>query len=251
MPNAPDAIVLCGGAGTRLRSVTGEAPKSLATIGDRPFLELLLHQLRRHGFQRAILAVGYQRDLIRSHLGDRACGVTLEYSIESTPLGTGGALRNAIDLVSSDSVLIMNGDSYTDADLSAFAAEFHAARADMSVVVVPADGRADCGLVSVDSRNRVLGFKEKQTSTGNFHVNAGIYMATKRIFQDVTPAVRMSLEEELFPRWLAEGKYLRAFSHPGKCVDIGTPERYQTAQDILANVEIGQAISNPSGTIRA
>jgi D-glycero-alpha-D-manno-heptose 1-phosphate guanylyltransferase len=251
MPNAPDAIVLCGGAGTRLRSVTGEAPKSLATIGDRPFLELLLHQLRRHGFQRAILAVGYQRDLIRSHLGDHAHGLNLEYSIESTPLGTGGALRNAIDLVSSDSVLIMNGDSYTDADLSAFAADFHAAKADMSVVVVPADGRVDCGLVSVDSSNRVLGFKEKQTPTGNFHVNAGIYMAAKRIFQDVPPAVRISLEEELFPRWLAEGKFLRAFSHPGKCVDIGTPERYQAAQDILANVEIGQAISNPSGTIRA
>ena len=137
MPNVPDAIVLCGGAGTRLRCVTGEAPKSLATIGDRPFLELLLRQLRRHGFQRAILAVGYQRDLIRSHFGDRACGVTLEYSVESTPLGTGGALRNAIDLVSSESVLIMNGDSYTDADLSAFANDFHAAKADMSVARSP------------------------------------------------------------------------------------------------------------------
>src|SRR5271168_3913354 len=81
MPNVPDAIALCGGAGTRLRSVTGEAPKSLATIGDRPFLELLLHQLHRHGFQRAILAVGYQRDLIRSHLGDQAHGLDLEYSV--------------------------------------------------------------------------------------------------------------------------------------------------------------------------
>jgi NDP-sugar pyrophosphorylase family protein len=71
MPSVTDAIVLCGGAGTRLRSVTGEAPKSLATIGDRPFLEILLNQLRRHGFKHVILAVGYQRDLIRSYRWER------------------------------------------------------------------------------------------------------------------------------------------------------------------------------------
>src|SRR5437667_8523550 len=108
MPSAVDAIVLCGGAGLRLRSVTGDAPKSLASIGGRPFLDILLNQLRRHGFQHVILAVGYQRDLIRSHFDNRAHGMPLEYSIESTPLGTGGALRNAVDLIKSDSVLIMN-----------------------------------------------------------------------------------------------------------------------------------------------
>jgi NDP-sugar pyrophosphorylase family protein len=247
MPSAPDAIILCGGAGTRLRSVTGEAPKSLAAIGDRPFLELLLHQLRRYGFPRAILAVGYQRDLIRSHLGDRACGVTLEYSIEPTPLGTGGALRNAVHLLSSDSVLIMNGDSYTNADLANFSEDFRAVKPDMSVLVVPADGRVDCGLVSVDASSRVLGFKEKQTATGNFYVNAGIYMATKRILSEAATGVRVSLEEELFPHWLAEGKYIRAFSHDGQCVDIGTPERYQSAQDILANVEADETFPNPQG----
>ena len=247
MPNAPDAVILCGGAGTRLRSVTGEAPKSLATIGDRPFLDLLLHQLRRHGFEHVILAVGYQRDLIRSHLGDHAHGMSLEYSIESTPLGTGGALRNAVDFIASDSVLIMNGDSYTDADVSALASDFGAAHADMSVVVVPADGRVDCGLVSVDSSGRVLGFKEKQTATGNFYVNAGIYMATKRILSEVAPGARVSLEEELFPLWLSDGKHIRAFLHPGHCVDIGTPERYQSAQEILANVEAGESFPNPQG----
>lgn len=245
MPSVPDAILLCGGAGTRLRSVTGDAPKSLATIGNRPFLDILLHQLRRHGFQRVILAVGYQRELIRSHLGDQAYGLNLEYSEETSPLGTGGAIRKAAHLLTSDSVLIMNGDSYTNADLSAFANDFHGANADLSVLVVPADGRTDIGLVSVDPVGRVLGFKEKQTSSGNFHINAGIYMATKEILLDVIPAVRMSLEEELFPRWLADGKFIRAFSHPGRCVDIGTPERYENAQRILADVEVGEILSEP------
>jgi NDP-sugar pyrophosphorylase family protein len=139
----------------------------------------------------------------------------------------------------------MNGDSYTDGDLHAFAEDYRAAKADMSVLVVPADGRLDCGLVSVDSSRKVLGFKEKQTSAGTFHINAGIYIATKQLLHDVPPGLRLSLEEELFPRWLAEGKYIRAFSHAGCCVDIGTPERYQSAQEMLANVEIGETFSYP------
>jgi mannose-1-phosphate guanylyltransferase len=237
MPSVTDAIVLCGGAGTRLRSVTGEAPKSLATIGDRPFLDILLNQLRRHGFEHVILAVGYQRDLIRAHFDARMQDVSLEYSVESTPLGTGGALRNAADFVKSEAVLIMNGDSYTDADLSGFMAAHNASRADLSVVVVPTDGRVDCGLVSADANGRVLGFKEKQSATGMQYVNAGIYIVDKKILYEMPPNQRVSLEEELFPRLLAEGKNIRIFHYSGACVDIGTPERYLLAQRTLANVE--------------
>jgi mannose-1-phosphate guanylyltransferase len=237
MPSVTDAIVLCGGAGTRLRSVTGEAPKSLATIGDRPFLDILLNQLRRHGFEHVILAVGYQRDLIRSYFESSTQDLTLEYSVESTPLGTGGALRNAVDFVKSDALLIMNGDSYTDADLSGFVANHRQTKADLSVVVVPTDGRVDCGLVSVDPGGRVLGFKEKQSATGTQYVNAGIYMVEKKILYELPPNQRVSLEEELFPRWLAEGKNIRTFHHSGRCIDIGTPERYLRAQEILVNVE--------------
>jgi mannose-1-phosphate guanylyltransferase len=142
---------------------------------------------------------------------------------------------------------MMNGDSYTDANLSAFANDFYALRADMSVVVVPADGRVDCGLVSVDSTGRVLGFAEKQRAAGNFYANAGIYMAVKSILGEAAPGVRVSLEEELFPRWLAVGKHIRAFSHSGNCVDIGTPERYQIAQEILHNVEVGEALPHQPG----
>ena len=247
MPNVADAIVLCGGAGLRLRSVTGNTPKSLASIGGRPFLGILLSQLRRHGFQRAILAVGFQNDLIRSHFGDRAHGLRLEYSIESEPLGTGGALRKAADRLESNEALIMNGDSYTDADLSAFALDYDKAKADVSMLVVPADGRVDCGLVSVDAGGRVLGFSEKQAMTGKQFVNAGIYMATKHILSAISPGIQLSLEKELFPRWLAEGKHLRAFAHPGECVDIGTPERYQSAQVSLASVEDGGIASTPKG----
>jgi mannose-1-phosphate guanylyltransferase len=247
MPNVADAIVLCGGAGTRLRSVTGDAPKSLATIGDRPFLEILINQLRRHGFEHVILAVGYQRDLIRSHFDSRAHDMSLEYSVESTPLGTGGALRNAVDFVKAESVLIMNGDSYTDADLSGFVAGHRESRADLSVLVVPTDGRLDCGLVSVNPDSKVMGFKEKQSATGMQYVNAGIYMVAKKVLYEIPPNQPVSLEEELFPQLLAEGRNIRAFHHSGRCIDIGTPERYLHAQETLANVETGGILSAHKG----
>lgn len=239
MPNVADAIILCGGAGLRLRSVTGNAPKSLASVGGRPFLEILLHQLLRHGFDEVILAVGYQNDSIQTHFRDRADGPQIHYSVESTPLGTGGALRNAVDLMHSHNALIMNGDSYTDADLSLFLAKHESKRADMSLLTVPADGRTDCGLVSVDSEGKVLGFKEKQSPLGKQYVNAGIYVASKQILSEIPVGIQVSLESEMFPQWLNEGRKLRAFHHVGPCIDIGTPERYQSAQAMLANAEAG------------
>jgi NDP-sugar pyrophosphorylase family protein len=227
--------------------MTGDAPKSLATIGNRPFLDILLNQLRRHGFEHVILAVGYQRDLIRSHFDNRAHDISLEYSIESTPLGTGGALRNAVDFVKSEAVLIMNGDSYTDADLSGFVSDHREWRADLTVLVVPNDGRVDCGLVSVNPDGKVMGFKEKQSATGMQCVNAGIYIVDKKILYEMPSNQRVSLEEELFPRLLAEGKNIRAFHHSGRCIDIGTPERYLKAQETLANVEPGGVLSGHKG----
>jgi NDP-sugar pyrophosphorylase family protein len=234
-----DAIVLCGGAGLRLRNITGDAPKAMTSIGGRPFLELLLKQLRRHGFERTILAVGYQKDVIRSHFGNRGFEMSLEYSEETDPLGTGGALRKAADLIESDCALIMNGDSYTDADLCGFVLDHLKAGADASLIVVPADERADCGLVSVDENRNVVRFQEKQHLSGSQYINAGIYLVARTLLCEAPAGLKISLEEELFPRWLAEGKSIRAFVVPGKCIDIGTPERYQSAQDLLASAEAG------------
>ena len=162
MHNMPDAVILCGGAGLRLRSVIGAAPKGMAEVAGRPFLELLLRQLYRCDFRRAILAVGYQRDTIRMHFGDHAFGLDLVYSEEASPLGTGGALRNAEEWIESDSLLVMNGDSYTNVDLAHLSNRHREAVADATVVAVPADGRKDCGFVLLESAGRMKSFDEKQ-----------------------------------------------------------------------------------------
>jgi mannose-1-phosphate guanylyltransferase len=236
MPIVPEAIILCGGEGLRLRIVTS-GPKAMASVAGRPFLELLLRQLRRHGIQRVILAVGYQSDVIRSHFGERVFGLQLAYSIELIPLGTGGALRNAAHLIESDMVLVMNGDSYIDADLQALAIRHRESRADASVLVVPADERDDCGGVSLGSGNRLVAFKEKRKSPDARYMNAGVYILSREMFDDIPPGIQVSLEQEVFPRWLGEGRHVQAIVDPGACIDIGTPERYWSAQDNLAGVE--------------
>jgi NDP-sugar pyrophosphorylase family protein len=248
MRSVVDVILLCGGAGLRLRSVIGNAPKGMAEVGGRPFLELLLRQIKRHGFERVILAVGYQCDVIRKHFGERAFGLDVAYSVEASALGTGGALRNAARLATSKDALIMNGDSYTDADLHRFVTDHLASGAEVSVVVVPADGRGDCGTVNVHPNGRLAGFVEKESAANGRYANAGIYMASLQILNDI-PDGQVSLERELFPRWLEEGREIRAFVSPGTCVDIGTPERYGAAQDILATAEVATGGMQHGGSL--
>jgi len=238
----PDPIVLCGGAGLRLRSITAEGPKALAEIAGRPFLELPLRQLRRHGFQRAILAVGYRQEMIRSHFGTHAFGLDLIYSAEFSPLGTGGALRNAADLVPTKTLLVMNGDSYTDVDLIAFVRKHAETNADVLAVVVPGDERSDCGSVSLDANDNLVRFAEKQGPGSARFINAGIYVFSRPILEGIPVGIHLSLEKDLFPQWIEDGARIKAFIHTGMCVDIGTPDRYRLAQQALASAERESAV---------
>lgn len=243
MPSRPDPILLCGGAGLRLRSITAGAPKAMARIAGRPFLELPLRQLRRHGFQRAILAVGYRQDMIRSHFGNHAFGLELKYSAELSPLGTGGALRNAADLVPSETFLVMNGDSYTDIDLNDLVLKHEETKADVSLVVVPADERSDCGSVFLDANANLAQFGEKQRARSAPYINAGIYVLSRPILDSIPAGIEVSMEKDLFPRWIKDGARIKALIHSGPCVDIGTPQRYRLAQQVLASTEREAAAS--------
>jgi NDP-sugar pyrophosphorylase family protein len=234
----PDAIILCGGAGVRLKSVTGDGPKAMARIAGRPFLELLLRQLQRSCVRRVILAVGYRKENIASYFGSAAFGLDLIYSDEPYPLGTGGALRNAASLLQSDAALVLNGDSYTDADLCQLVAINYEAQADASVVVVQEHARVDCGSVVIDSNTWITEFREKCSSNHSIYVNAGIYALSNKLLLSIPGDTQISLEHDLFPRWLNDGKAIRAFVSTCPCIDIGTPERYQYAQAKLAGVEL-------------
>ena len=209
----------------------------MASVAGRPFLELLLRQLHRYGFPRAIMAVGYRREAIRSHFGTEAFGLNLAYSEETIPLGTGGALRNAVHLLESDCALVMNGDSYTDLDLGRFVAEHWAKKAGVSLAVVPADGRTDCGSVFADADGWLAGFAEKEDNTKAPYINAGIYLIPKSLLLEIPAGDQTSLERDLLPRWREERRSIHIFVGASACIDIGTPERFRDAQQSLAGVE--------------
>jgi NDP-sugar pyrophosphorylase family protein len=232
-----DAIILCGGAGLRLRPVTGTGPKSMASVSGRPFLELLLRQLERYGFRRVILAIGYRGAEIEAHFGARFGGMDLLYSNETSPLGTAGALRNAAAQVRSASCLAMNGDSYTDVDLAKFAAAHRESHADVSVVMAPVDERSDCGSIEVDGAGNLVQFLEKAQSPAARYLNAGVYAIAVPRLLEMPEGVAISLEREMFPRWIGRGLNVKGFVYSGKCIDIGTPDRYRLANEVLAGAE--------------
>lgn len=247
MPDRPDATILCGGAGLRLRSVIGNAPKSMAEVAGRPFLEFVLRQLRRHGFERAILAAGYQSAVIQSRLQALNCGLELLYSVESHPLGTGGALRNALGLVRSENVVVLNGDSYTDVDLAQLASTHEETKPDATIVVAPVDGRDDCGSVRLDADGRIMAFDEKKAISDVLYLNAGIYAISRHLLAEVPAGQEISLERELIPYWLRQGRRIQALICSGGCIDIGTPERYRSAQNLLAAAEMEAGEFQPRG----
>jgi NDP-sugar pyrophosphorylase family protein len=232
-----DAIILCGGAGLRLRPVVGTGPKSMASVSGRPFLELLLRQLQRYGFERAILAIGYRGAEIESHFGAKFGGMDLLYSNEISPLGTAGALRNAAAQVRSASCLAMNGDSYTAVDLAKFAAAHRASQADVSVVIAPVDERSDCGCIELDGAGNLVQFLEKAQSPAARYLNAGVYALALSRLIEMPAGVAISLEREMFPRWIRRGLKVKGFVYSGKCIDIGTPDRYRVANEVLAGAE--------------
>ena len=234
MPDLPDAVVLCGGAGLRLKSITGDLPKPMVSVGGRPFLEFLLLQLARHGFSRAILSAGYKHEVIRDHFGEKAFGMELVYSVETTPLGTGGALAQAAGKISSDLAVVMNGDSYANVDLGRLVVTHRADNADVTVVVT-AESRSDAGSVLLGENGRVTVFAEKSPVPNTRYQSAGIYVFRKSLCSSIRPTGKISLEEQLFPSWISEGRLIKAFLFSGECLDIGTPERYLKAQTFLAN----------------
>jgi mannose-1-phosphate guanylyltransferase len=214
----------------------GANPKSMAPIGGQPFLALLLNQLSQNGFERVILATGYRGEVIQEHFGNQASGLKVTYSFESSPLGTGGALRKAADFVTSDLVLVMNGDSYTEANLHQYVSSHLASETEVSIVVVPVDGRTDCGTVTLDPNAHIAEFVEKAGSPKAPYVNAGIYILPRTLLCEI-PDRPISLERELIPRWIQEARNIRGLVCQSTCVDIGTPERYCIAKRLLPSSE--------------
>lgn len=222
------AAILAGGLGSRLQPVVADRPKVLAPVGGRPYLTYLLDRLAAAGFREVVLLTGYRADLVWETLGANYAGLRLVHSREPRPLGTAGALRLALPYLSTPTVLLLNGDSFCNADLQRFRHSHRRRRAEVSLVVSRAEDTARFGRVRLRPNGRVLGFREKSAAGGPGWINAGIYLLRRPLIEEIEPGKVVSLEQALFPAWTRTRRFFGYRTRAG-CLDIGTPQSYAEA----------------------
>jgi D-glycero-alpha-D-manno-heptose 1-phosphate guanylyltransferase len=228
-PGLTEAIVLCGGLGTRLRSVVSDVPKPMAPIAGRPFLDYVLAYLKAEGIARVVLAAGYKHEVISDRYGVHWQGVDIAYSIEAEPLGTGGGLRQALGLLESDRGLVLNGDSLLLAPMAVLAPALHAG-ADL---VLTACWRADTeggGVCRLDA-DRLLGFEAGAAGTAGL-VNAGVYAIRRDLLAGLDLPAAFSFERDVLEPMAGRLDARVVISDAG-FIDIGLPQTYAAAQSLL------------------
>jgi NDP-sugar pyrophosphorylase family protein len=226
------AAILAGGFGTRLQSVLSDTPKVLAEASGRPFLTYVLEHLARAGFRSAVICTGYMADKVQDCFGDACGSLRLTYSKEDKPLGTAGALRLALPHIRSETILVMNGDSYIDADLVAYAEWFFQKEAEAALLLTKVSDTTRYGTVTVDKDEHITRFEEKTSGSEPGWINAGIYLIKKSLAASIPADKNYSLEHELFPS--LAGKKLLGYRCQAPFIDIGTPESYARAESFFA-----------------
>jgi NDP-sugar pyrophosphorylase family protein len=232
------AVVLAGGLGSRLRPAIGESQKVIARVSGRPFLLLILEQLSLAGIRRAVLCVGYKAETVIQAIGHSAFGIELAYSVEPSPMGTGGALRLGMEQARSPMILAMNGDSFVKLNLHAFIAEASSRPTAMLLAHVP--DTSPFGKVTLEDDGHISSFIEKSAAIGPGLVNAGIYLFDRNLMmQRIPPQTPCSIERDVFPL-LANMGLLYGVASNASFHDIGTPKSLAMAESYLHGIPHGQ-----------
>lgn len=223
------AVILAGGKGRRLLPYTAVFPKPLVPVGDRPVLAIVIEQLRQAGFTRLTLAVGHLAGLIQAYFGDGSrFGIHIDYSIESTPMGTAGPLGLLDDL--DDDFLVMNGDLLTDLDVGALVAAHRSAGAIGTIAVYRKTVDLTLGVLSLDADSRVIDYVEKPSI--DYMVSTGIYCFKPAVLEYLVPGVPCDLPD-LIRRMITSGQRVHGYRFEGNWLDIGRPEDYEAALNLF------------------
>ncbi len=230
------AVILVGGFGTRLKPLSINTPKAMMPVINVPFLEYVIRHLVQHNIRYIVLAMSHLAKPIEDYLGDGSrFGVNLTYTIEDTALGTAGAVKNAEKYLD-EAFFILNGDIFTDLDLTAMMT-FHLQRkAVATLALTPVDDPTHYGLIDTDTQNRVVRFLEKpswEQVTTNM-INAGTYILQPEVLAGIPPQEKFSFERQVFPSMLKQGAPIYAYPSSHYWIDIGTPRKYhQLNRDLL------------------
>jgi D-glycero-alpha-D-manno-heptose 1-phosphate guanylyltransferase len=230
-----DAIILAGGLGTRLKEVVNDVPKPMALVNGVPFLDYIIENLLRFNINRIILAVSFKYDVIIDYFGSKYKGIDILYSVEEDErLGTGGAIKKALEKTSGDYALILNGDTFLQINYKLIEQFFIANEPDILMVTKSMDNISRYGLV-VSNNNRVIQFREK----GNYkkgNINTGVYILHRHIFNNIL-ATKFSLETDILEKKIKE-LLIMNYNCSGYFVDIGVPEDYYKANIELSKLSV-------------
>ena len=226
--SVPDIVILCGGMGTRLRSVVQDVPKPMASVAGRPFLEILLSWFQEFGRLKVVLSTGYLARAIYDHFGESFGHVTLRYAVDPEPLGTGGAARAGARLCDSNTVLICNGDTFLDFDLLS-AAALCADTGEPVVIVTPVPDTERYGRIEFEGPS-LANFHGRGVSGEGF-ISGGIYLLPRLMLTRDDRPDPFSLEDFVFdPK---NPRRTHAFLAEGRFIDIGIPKDYEKAQTMF------------------
>ena len=224
---ADEAIILAGGFGTRLRGIVDDVPKPLAPVAGRPFLVWVLDRLAASGMRRCILATGYMSETIEQSIGMRWQGMDIAYSVESEPLGTGGAIALAATRLHGDAAHVLSGDTWLEYQPAALEAAARAVDAPMAIALARVDDVARYGAVDID-QHRITGFREKGEA-GPGWINAGCYFLGADALAALPAQDAFSFEQAVLQARTHAGE-VAAFTNTAGFIDIGVPEDYARAQ---------------------
>ena len=225
------AIILAGGLGTRLRSVVSDLPKCMAPVNQRPFLDYVIHYLQKNGISHFIFSVGYKSEAIIKHIQTSYPELRTDFAIEESPLGTGGAIQHALSFVNEEQAVVVNGDTIFEVDLHRMSEEHLHAAANCTLALKPMKDFERYGVVRINSKNQVTGFEEKKYYSEGL-INGGIYILNKSAFlQHHFPAI-FSFEKDYLEKYFEKEMMYGCVSN-SFFIDIGIPEDYERAQQLL------------------
>ena len=228
------AVVLVGGEGTRLRPLTETIPKPLIPLMDRPSLDHVLDHLARHGVHEVVLSSSYLEETFHAFIEGRHGDPRIVWITEGEPLGTGGAIVNAVQHLDPGPFVALNGDILTDLDLTAMLAFHRQRRAAATIALHRVDDARPFGLVPTEADGRVVEFREKPAELVPGDINAGTYVLEASALEGWRRGENVSIEREVFPSLIASGRPVYGFLSDAYWLDLGTPEKYLQAHfDLL------------------
>jgi len=226
------AVLLAGGRGTRLESVSGGLPKPLMLVGGRPFIEHVLDNLVKAGCDHIVIAASYKWELLRDHLGSSYKGCALGWSIETQPLGTGGAIRQAFKLFDLAAAFVQNADTLFRVNLDALEKQHLASRATVTVGLREVPDVARFGEVVIDEGGRIVLFSEKGRH-GRGLINGGVYLIDGHVWLDSQSLKAFSFERDFLQKRI-ETEALYGYQADGYFIDIGVPDDLERARRDLS-----------------